>query len=170
MRREDQDYMKQALILATRSPDPSTQNGAVIIDDKTGHILGMGHNCFPVGVSCTEERWKRPTKYSFVEHAERNAIFDAFRNSIFNTSNPTECPSLIMYCPWFACSDCARAIIQSGIKEMVGIRSKKVKNGRWDKEISFGERMFAESGVTCRYIDMPEVGIKIRQNGQEVNY
>lgn len=91
-----QQYLLMAYKEATKSPDPSTQNGAVIVT-----TAGTAADCnrFPERVKITDARLERPLKYNFIEHAERNAIFSAARKQL---------PLLgaTMYVPWFACSDC----------------------------------------------------------------
>ena len=69
-------YLKQAYIHATHSIDPSTQNGAILIHQSKGILLG-DCNGLPRGVEDKPERWERPNKYCFVEHAERNVIYKA---------------------------------------------------------------------------------------------
>lgn len=135
------------------STDPSTQNGAIILisnfpSDNHG-IRCSGANHFPRGVKETGDRWERPIKYSYVEHAERNAIFKAARLGL-----PTE--GATMYVPWFACADCARAIIQAGIVEVVGdARTNKMmpQDCRWKETIEIAYGMFDEAGVKYRHLD-----------------
>ena len=137
--------MKELLRLAYQcaaeeSTDPNTQNGAILVN-QDGEIVAKGANCFPKGVRETQKRWKRPEKYKYVEHAERNAIYDAARNGV-----STE--GLTMYCPWAACPDCARAIIQSGIERIVVHKDIMDKSGdRWSGDIEIAIGMFNESGV-----------------------
>ena len=135
------------------STDPSTQNGAIIVisdfpsDNHGARCAGSNH--FPRGVREVEERWERPIKYSYVEHAERNAIFNAARLGL-----PTE--GATMYVPWFACADCARAIIQAGIVEVVGdARTNRMMSAdcRWRETIEIAYGMFDEAGVKYRHID-----------------
>lgn len=142
--------------------DPSTQNGALIIDDE-GWILGEGANFFPRGVKESEERWQRPTKYSFVEHAERNAIFHAAREG-------HTLEGATMYVCWYACSDCARAIIQSGIKEVVGHKKCfDLTPDHWKESIKTAFVMLEEAGVKTRTIE-DEVGVTIRFNGNDEKF
>jgi len=137
---EYEDFLNWTYLLAHGSPDPSTQNGAILLGDN-GSIIGRGINDFPVGVKRTSSRWERPLKYSFVEHAERNAIFNAAYHG-----NPTLNSTLI--CGWAACSDCARAIIQSGISRLV--RHKDASNQPskvWKNSIELADAMLAEANV-----------------------
>ncbi|MFX8778102.1 deaminase, partial [Acinetobacter baumannii] len=91
-------------------------------------------------------RWERPLKYQFVEHAERNSIFHAAREG-------SKLAGSTMYCPWYACADCARAIIQAGIKEVVGHQKCfDLTPGHWKESIANAFQMFEEAGVKTRTI------------------
>lgn len=171
-------YLKKAYeFAAEHSTDPSTQNGAILLNTilkgephpvpseyvqtQILHYveIGVGANHFPRGVEEKSERWERPAKYSWVEHAERNAIFNAARRG-----NSTD--GSIMICPWFACADCARAIIQAGVKEVIGHDSSlhKTQPG-WEKSIEIADQMFREAGVKFSRIE-GHFGVKIRFAGK----
>lgn len=158
---EDLDvaYMRMAYRIAEKSStDPSTQNGAVLVlDDMTSPIVAANH--FPRGVKETEERWQRPLKYSYVEHAERQSIYVAAKRG-FQTDGCT------MYCPWVCCSDCARAIIQAGIIEVVG-HDFELHNSRddWKEAVRIGREMLAEAGVKLRFVTGKIGNVKIRFGG-----
>lgn len=157
----DKDYIYEAYLYAQKtSTDPSTQNGALLVKPDFG-VVAMGANHFPFGVKETLERWERPLKYKYVEHAERNSIFDAARNG-------KKTAGLIMYCPWFACADCARAIIQVGIREVVGHNTPIHDTApHWKESIAEAMTMFSEAGLTLRYVE-GEIGVQIRFNGKVV--
>lgn len=163
----DLDYLRQAYQAATNSLDPSTQNGAILVYPD-GHPLG-GYvvvkecNRFPNGVlTHKEDRWIRPRKYSYIEHAERNAVYAAARRSIGTGG-------LIMYCPWAACPDCARAIIQAGITELVTHDWELHKTQvSWQESIRIAQTMLNEAGVKCRAVQGKIGGVKIRFNGELV--
>jgi dCMP deaminase len=165
----DLDYLRYAYTLAqSKATDPSTQNGAIIVD-ANGVIVAEGANHFPTGVIETVERWERPLKYKFVEHAERNAIYDAVRRGV-----PTE--GLTMYAAWAACADCARAIIQSGIKEVVthhnpvaDMRFGLPASPTWLEEIKVALVLFEESGVRIRWFEEQLGAMKIRFNGSYID-
>ena len=99
-----------ALHASTRSKDPNTKVGAVIVDWEAKRILGVGYTGFPKGVEDRVERWKRPRKYGLVEHAERNAIFNSHVRELKGA-----CLFLSHYPP---CQECAKAIVQTGIKRI----------------------------------------------------
>lgn len=114
----DEYFMGVALLSAMRSKDPNTQVGACIVNtDKK--IIGVGYNGLPLGCSDDEYPWDRSgnfleTKYPFVCHAELNAILNS-------TKSLKNC---IIYVALFPCHECSKAIIQSGIKELVYLSDK----------------------------------------------
>jgi len=114
----DQYFMGIALLSAQRSKDEQTQVGACIVNSDN-RIVGIGYNGLPIGCSDHEYPWNREgdwldTKYPYVVHAEPNAIL----NSTSNLKHAT------MYVTLFPCNECAKLIIQSGIKELVYFEDK----------------------------------------------
>ena len=115
----DEYFMGVALLAAQRSKDPNTQVGACIVDGSK-RILSTGYNGFPQGCSDDDFPWNRDeskgdTKYQFVVHAELNAILNASGKNLFGST---------VYVALFPCNECAKAIIQSGIKEVVYLSDK----------------------------------------------
>lgn len=113
----DEYFMGVALLASKRSKDPNTQVGACIVDS-SNVILTTGYNGFPIGCSDDEFPWDREgevTKYPFVVHAELNAILNASGKSLKGAR---------IYVDLFPCNECAKAIIQSGIKEVVYLSDK----------------------------------------------
>eukprot|EP01040_Poterioochromonas_malhamensis_P003114 gene3114-3313_t len=116
----DDYFMSVAFLSAMRSKDPSTQVGACIVNEDK-RIVGIGYNGFPRGCSDDELPWDRDgadeleTKYPYVCHAEVNAILNK------NSSDVRGCS---MYVALFPCNECAKVIIQSGIKEVVYMSDK----------------------------------------------
>lgn len=109
----DQYFMGLAHLSAMRSKDPSTSVGAVIVDDKH-RVVSIGYNGMPYGCSDDVYPWDREgdlldTKYPYVVHAELNAILNAGRSL-------KDCT---LYVSLFPCNECAKAIIQSGIKKII---------------------------------------------------
>ena len=109
----DEYFMGLAHLSALRSKDPNTQVGAAIVDENH-RVVSVGYNGFPTGVSDDEFPWSREgdvltSKYAFVVHAELNAIFNSQRSVRGCT----------IYVSLFPCNECAKAIIQSGIKKIV---------------------------------------------------
>ena len=136
-------YLKQAYLHAAKySNDPSTQNGAVLVHPKGGVILGAA-NSLPNRVEDKPERWERPQKYNYIEHAERNVIYKAAQKGIATHG-------LFMFVPFFSCPDCARAIIQAGISKVVGHRQFfNLANDRWREPCKIGIDMMQEAGIMC---------------------
>ena len=118
----DEYFMGVAQLAAERSKDPSTQVGACIVDGEK-RILSTGYNGFPHGCSDDEFPWNRDeskgdTKYQYVVHAELNAILNASGKSLAGST---------LYVGLFPCNECAKAIIQSGVSEVIYL-SDKYKN------------------------------------------
>ena len=115
----DEYFMGVALLSAKRSKDPNTQVGACIINSKK-RIIGIGYNGFPMGCDDNVFPWESKseseldTKYPYVVHAEANAIL--------NSSAPLE--GSTVYVSLFPCNDCAKLIIQSGIKKIIYMDDK----------------------------------------------
>ena len=115
----DDYFMGVALLAAERSKDPNTQVGACIVDNDN-RILSTGYNGFPLGCSDDEFPWEREgdtteTKYPYVVHAELNAILNARGKTLSGSK---------LYVALFPCNECAKAIIQSGIKEVIYLSDK----------------------------------------------
>ncbi len=142
----DEYFMGLAVLSAMRSKDPSTQVGACIVN-KSNKIVGIGYNGFPIGCSDDTLPWQRSgewldTKYPYVCHAELNAIL----NSVSRDLN--ECS---IYVGLFPCNECAKAIIQSGIKHVIYLSDKY---SDLDTTIA-SKKMFDASGVEHRKL-VPE--------------
>lgn len=116
----DEYFMGVAILASQRSKDPNTQVGACIVNDDN-RIMSVGYNGLPRGCSDDEFPWERKgekdsdTKYPYVCHAELNAILNAGGNSL------KDCK---IYVALFPCNECAKAIIQCGIKEVIYISDK----------------------------------------------
>ena len=134
----DEYFMGVALLASKRSKDPNTQVGACIVD-KDKKILSTGYNGFPFGCSDDDFPWDREgnfgdTKYPFVVHAELNAILNATGKNLVGSS---------IYVALFPCNECAKAIIQSGIKEVIYLSDKYA-----DTEATLAsKRMLRAAGV-----------------------
>lgn len=113
----DEYFMGIAMLAAMRSKDPNTQVGACIVN-KDNIIVSTGYNGMPKGCSDDEYPWERTgdaTKYPFVVHAELNAILNAAGRNVRGSR---------IYVSLFPCNECAKAIIQSGIKEILYLSDK----------------------------------------------
>lgn len=141
----DKYFMAMAEHAATLSKDMSTQNGCVIVGPDRD-VLSTGFNGMPMGVNDDVlERHERPLKYKFIEHAERNAIYLAARRG-------TRLKGATLYCTWPPCTDCARAIIQAGIVEVV-VKTTDVPE-RWHEDmIIHAAGMMREAGVKLKSLE-----------------
>ena len=137
----DEYFMGLALLSAQRSKDPSTQVGACIAN-KDNKVMGLGYNGLPRGCSDDDFPWEREgddptlTKYAYIVHAEANAILNSTSN-LYGSR---------IYVALFPCNECAKQIIQSGIKEVVYISDKYA-----DVNIfQIGRKLLETSGVKLR--------------------
>ena len=139
----DKRFMDLSDHVGLWSKDKSRKLGAVIVDDENT-ILSIGYNGFPRGMDDKKEsRYERPLKYFFTEHAERNAIFNATRSGVPLKGSK-------MYVRWFPCSDCARAIINSGIKTIV-VTEPDMENSKWAETMMYSYEMLKECGVEIQW-------------------
>lgn len=139
----DLRFLELAEAISKWSKDRSTGVGAVIVDD-IRNVRGMGYNGFPRNIDDdAEERHVRPTKYFWVEHAERNAIYAAARSG-------SRVEGCIMYCNHSPCADCARAIIQSGIKTVVYPAGCDGPTGGLSETFIVSAEMLKEAGIEVR--------------------
>jgi len=131
--------------VAAKSKDRSSKVGAVIVGPDN-EIRSTGFNGFPRGIDDSiDSRHKRPSKYLWTEHSERNAVYQAARAG-------TSTNNCRIYVEWYPCADCSRAIIQAGIKEVVidgksHLFNDAELNERWKDSIAVTKEMLAEAGV-----------------------
>lgn len=134
----DRRFIELAKHIASWSKDPSTQTGAVIVDQKK-RIVSVGYNGLSIGVQDTPERLNnREIKYKIIVHCERNAIIFANRD--------LEGCTLYTW-PFMSCSTCAAMVIQSGIKRVVAPYNN---NERWVEEFKLATEIFREAGVDIK--------------------
>ena len=135
----DKRYLALAKEVSTWSKDPSTQVGAVTVGAKK-EVLSQGFNGFPRGIEDSDARYKdRQTKYKFVVHAEMNAIYNATYSGV-----SLDGATLYVYgLP--ICSECAKGIIQVGIKKVVVKKAKELDN--WNESVELSKQMFDEADV-----------------------
>ncbi len=139
----DEYFMGVAKLTAERSKDPNSQVGACIVSSDH-RILSMGYNGFPAGCSDDEYPWAREgdelsIKYTYVTHAELNAILN-FRGGMSSLAKAT------IYVTLFPCHECAKAIIQTGIKNVVYDSDKYAES----PSTVASKRMFDSAGVSYR--------------------
>ena len=139
----DSRFMNLARHIATWSKDRSRQVGCVIVGPDN-EIRAYGFNGFPRGVDDDAEgRHARPAKYKWTEHAERNAIYNAARIG-------TPLQGCRMYLPWFPCMDCARAVVQSGIAELICERPD-LSDPQWGGDFADVPLLLEEAEVRIRW-------------------
>ena len=151
----DEYFMGVALLAAERSKDPNTQVGACIVDENK-RILSTGYNGFPHGCSDDDFPWNRDeslgeTKYQFVVHAELNAILNARGKNLSGS---------VVYVALFPCNECAKAIIQSGIKEVVYLSDKYHDT----PSTVASRRMLNSAGVKLTQLKPTKAGIVLSFN------
>lgn len=122
------------------SKDPSKKVGAVILAPESMQMLSLGYNGMPRKVREDKmHRWERPLKYKYVEHAERNALYNAVRHG-------TALEGSIAVVSMYPCCDCARGLIQSGIK-MIITKDPQWNHERWGEDFRISKEMFEEAGI-----------------------
>ena len=149
----DEYFMGVALLAAKRSKDPNTQVGACIVDCNN-IILSTGYNGFPYGCSDDDYPWDREgddTKYNYVVHAELNAILKERGRDLKGAR---------IYVDLFPCNQCAKAIIQSGISEVVYLYDKYADTA----ETVASKKMLTSAGVKLRHFTTDRSVIELKFN------
>lgn len=155
----DEYFMGIAVLSSYRSKDPSTQVGACIVNEKN-RIMSMGYNGFPSGCDDDEFPWEREgdmynTKYAYVCHAELNAILNC---------RGTNLEGCRIYVALFPCNECAKAIIQSGIKEVVYLSDKYADS----PGVRASKRMFNAAGVKLTMLKPKRESITLSLDPEKV--
>lgn len=137
----DEYFMSVAVLSSMRSKDPNTQVGACIVNQEK-KIVGTGYNGFPIGCSDDTFPWARvgvplETKYPYVCHAELNAILNSISRDLRGCT---------LYVVMYPCNECAKAIIQSGIREVI-YRENKYPDS---DNVQASSRMLKEAGIVVR--------------------
>lgn len=150
--RWDRHFIRMARLCSEMSEDKHTHVGAVIVGPDN-EIRSTGYNGFPRKVKSSPERFERPEKYHWFEHAERNAIYNAARIGV----STKDCTLYVQGPP---CVECARSIIQSGITRVV---IDKVANEKWMQRKDWTE------SIARSIIMFEEAEILIQYQGDEMN-
>jgi dCMP deaminase len=140
----DEYFMGVALLSARRSKDPSTQVGACIVNEKN-KIVGAGYNGLPAGCDDDEFPWDKTgdflqTKYPYICHAELNAILNNIGMDLKGCK---------IYTALFPCNECTKAIIQSGIKEVIYLSDKYAGTDVFKAS----KRMLDKADIACRKVN-----------------
>lgn len=161
----DEMFMSMANLIAMKSKDTSTHCGAVIVGPDN-EVRSTGYNSFVRGINDDDpERLARPEKYLWVEHAERNAIYNAARMG-------TSTRDCVLFSTLFPCMDCARAIVQAGIKKVVYMDPEVSINAQEWLDIARQRVpvLFSEAGVSYVEYDGPLIQTIQRQvNGVQLS-
>ena len=155
----DEYFMGVALLSGRRSKDPSTQVGACIVNGQN-KIVGAGYNGLPIGCSDEDFPWDKSgdflnTKYPYVCHAELNAILNNIGMDL------TGCR---IYTALFPCNECSKAIIQSGIKEVIYLSDKY--DGTDVSKAS--KKMLDAAGIAYRKVEAKRKNIELSFDENDV--
>ena len=151
--------MGVALLSAKRSKSPGTQVGACIVNDKN-KIVGAGYNGFPIGCDDDQFPWEKTgdflnTKYPYVCHAELNAILNNIGMDLKGCK---------IYTALFPCNECSKAIIQSGISEVIYLSDKYAGTD----PAKASRLMLDKAGVECRKVESKVIDIRLSFNEQDI--
>ena len=155
-------FMQGVYWVSTKSKDPMTKIGSLLV--KNNRIISTGYNGIPIGVNdSVQVRNERPEKYKWYEHAERNAIYSAARHGISTEGS-------ILYTNALPCIDCARAIIQAGMKEVYIHKQfnelcKEANREQWTGHEEVSHALFTEAGVMVYDVD-GQINCKAIFNGK----
>ena len=150
----DELFMSMAFLVAMKSKDKRTHIGAVVIGPEN-EVRSVGYNGLVRGINDDiEARQQPPEKYFWFEHAERNAIYNA-------TLMGVSLKNCRVYTNGIPCMDCGRAVVQSGIKEVIYHKNWNLDNlPKWKESCGKSAGMLEEAGVKIRYYDGPILQIK----------
>ena len=151
--------MGVALLSARRSKDPNTQVGACIINERN-KIVGAGYNGLPIGCDDNEFPWEKQgdfldTKYPYICHAELNAILNNIGMDLQGCK---------IYTGLFPCNECAKAIIQSGIREVIYLSDKYAGTDA----AKASRLMLEKAGVICRKVETSISSLELSFNEEHV--
>jgi len=139
----DKRYLELAERISKWSKDPSSKIGCVAIGEK-GQVLAQGYNGFPRSISDNDRLENREIKLKYIVHAEMNTIF----NAAFSGISLEGSTFYVVGLP--CCSDCAKGIVQVGVKRVV--MPKQEITDRWKESWGLTQSMFTEAGVAFEFI------------------
>lgn len=143
----DKKYIRLAREISTWSKDPSTQIGAVAVGEK-GQLLAQGYNGFPRGIEDSADRLNnRKEKYKYVVHAEMNCIYNATYNGVSLNGSTMYIYGLPV------CSECAKGLIQVGIKRVVSTAITDATPENWVESTKLTKQIFEEANVKYDFIN-----------------
>lgn len=168
----NETFMTMAYIMAMRSPDKKTRVGAIIVDEENV-VVAMGYNGWCRGSSPWSDddpRHERPLKYMYTEHAERNAIYNSARKGVSLSGG-------VLYVTIAPCMDCARGIVQVGIKKVVVHQNGQdaynqaygLDAHNWTEDHKQARQLFQDAGVELEFWEGDIVMPKAYFNEQVVD-
>lgn len=131
------------------SKDPSKKVCALFIAPESHQLLSAGYNGLPRKINETKERWDKPEKYNFIVHAEKNGIYNACRNGVSLKDS-------ICIVTFFPCSECARALIQVGVKTVVS-SYPDFDHIKYGESFKYSVEMFNEVGINILYVTLEDL-------------
>ena len=138
-------FLEMAKLVASWSKDPSTQVGAIAVRNRT--VIAQGYNGFPRGMDDDPQYYNdRPLKYRLIVHAEMNAIYNAAENGVSLKGSTLYVYGLPV------CNDCAKGLVQAGIKRIVTPKQDVPKN--WQDSVRDSALMFDEVGILWDWIKL----------------
>lgn len=144
-KKQIKNYSQLTYAISQFSKDPDKKVGSIFLHPKTFQILSTGYNGFPRKVNETSKRWKKPEKYKWVVHSEQNGIYNA-------TLNGVKLKNSILFTTKFPCNDCAKGLIQAGIKQIYTYKPD-LKHKTWGESMKISLEMFKESNIIIHYLD-----------------
>ena len=133
----DKRFLEMAKLVASWSKDPSTKVGTIAVRNRT--VIAQGYNGFPRGINDDDRLDNRTIKYMYIVHSEMNAIYNAAENGVSLKGSTIYTVGLPV------CHDCAKGLIQVGIKRVVTPEIETPE--RWLKSLSLTEEMFKEANI-----------------------
>lgn len=133
----DKRFLEMASLVASWSKDPSTKVGTIAVRNRT--VLAQGYNGFPRNINDDDRLDNRTIKYMYIVHSEMNAIYNAAENGVSLKDSTIYTVGLPV------CHDCAKGLIQVGIKRVVTPEIEIPE--RWKESLSLTEEMFKEAGI-----------------------
>jgi dCMP deaminase len=162
----EETFFRDVYNYASRSKDPRTKIGAVLVDWDSKTPVSHGYNGFPRNVLDTQERWERPQKYELVIHGEMNSILNCarFGQSTLGT---------VLLSQGFPCNLCSLGIANAGIKEVIFHQQWisheiRLNHKKWLDSAEISKQVFSEAGVQVRVYDK-FLGIKGFLDGQVID-
>ncbi len=147
-------FINQTLLVALRSPDPSTKCGAIIVSPDN-RVIASGYNGLPRGMSNDIDWENKDLKLGYIVHAELNALLNC-QESVRGCT---------MYVNWHPCHECAKAIIQSGIQRLCYLKSTQ-SYGRWESSFALSAQMLVTCGVEVVAVEAANYYMPIVRAGQ----